>query len=42
LNCKFRKADIDIIINENSFLVYLILPMTADKEVQKEMTEFLT
>ncbi|MDD6110062.1 MAG: hypothetical protein PUB72_07540, partial [Ruminococcus sp.] len=42
LNCKFRKADIDIIINEDSFLVYLILPMTADKEVQKEMTEFLT
>lgn len=42
LNCKFRKADIDIIINEDSFLVYLILPMTADKEVQKEMAEFLT
>lgn len=42
LNCKFRKADIDIIINEDSFLVYLILPMTADKEVQKEMIEFLT
>ena len=42
LNCKFRKADIDITINEDSFLVYLILPMTADKEVQKEMAEFLT
>ncbi len=42
LDCKFRKADIEIIVNEDSFLVYLILPMTADKGVQKEMAEFLT
>ncbi|MFR6398835.1 YbjN domain-containing protein [Ruminococcus sp.] len=42
LNCKFKRADIYIGIDDDAFRILTIFPMTVDEDVRKDMAEFLT